>query len=305
MFTREEAETAQQQLQGALIDNSILIKVGWGAGFGPKDGFDFVSGDSVIPIDSMKDQEKKWVYSTKRGGGPLESGMVMEEPDVQIGPKKDTAYGVPADPVGNFGQRGRGGFGGFNDRGGFQNRGGFHNNRGGFNDHRGGSNQRGGFGQRDNHQFGNQDNLNHLPQFNQQPQQFNNQFREQNTVSPQKFGMNQLPNQYQNQGFQNQQDTENSDFRPNNRNNQFANPNPDNDSHLENKQAYNHLETHNQNMLAEIHQSTPPQRQQPTSIAHAGGMGFPPGAASMQSFENGSSNWEQSEMNGAKRVKKE
>jgi hypothetical protein len=95
MYTREEAIKAKDDLKGATIDDRAVLKIGWGCGFGPKDLFDYATGSSTIPIVRLSDNEKRWMVSSKRGGGSLEGGQVVEEPDVNIGPKKDTASGEP------------------------------------------------------------------------------------------------------------------------------------------------------------------------------------------------------------------
>jgi protein NRD1 len=57
-------------------------------GFGPRDCSDYVTGVSIIPIDRLTDADLKWVVSAEyggTGGRPLEAGMIMEEPDIEIG----------------------------------------------------------------------------------------------------------------------------------------------------------------------------------------------------------------------------
>jgi hypothetical protein len=95
MYTREEAIKAKDELKGATIDDRAVLKIGWGCGFGPKDLFDYATGSSTIPISRLSDNEKRWMVTSKRGGGSLEGGQIVEEPDVNIGPKKDTATGEP------------------------------------------------------------------------------------------------------------------------------------------------------------------------------------------------------------------
>lgn len=94
MFTRKEAEAAQQTLGNATIEG-VQLQLKWAAGFGNKQQFDFTVGESILRINEMKEQEKRWVQTTARGGGPLETGMAMEEPDVQIGSKIDSTFGDP------------------------------------------------------------------------------------------------------------------------------------------------------------------------------------------------------------------
>lgn len=60
----------------------------WGVGFGPRDCSDYSSGISVIPISRLTDADRKWALTAEHGGTggrPLEGGMVLEEPDIEIG----------------------------------------------------------------------------------------------------------------------------------------------------------------------------------------------------------------------------
>jgi protein NRD1 len=60
----------------------------WGVGFGPRDCSDYQTGVSIIPISKLTDADRKWMLSAEYGGSggkPIESGMVVEEPDIEIG----------------------------------------------------------------------------------------------------------------------------------------------------------------------------------------------------------------------------
>jgi protein NRD1 len=60
----------------------------WGVGFGPRDCSDYQTGVSVIPISKLTDADRKWMLTAEYGGSggkPIESGMVVEEPDIEIG----------------------------------------------------------------------------------------------------------------------------------------------------------------------------------------------------------------------------
>jgi len=60
----------------------------WGVGFGPRECCDYTTGVSIIPIDSLTDADHKWMLSAEfggTGGRPIESGLVVEEPDIEIG----------------------------------------------------------------------------------------------------------------------------------------------------------------------------------------------------------------------------
>ena len=60
----------------------------WGVGFGPRDCSDYNSGVSVIPINRLTEADRKWMLTAEFGGSggrPIETGMVVEEPDIEIG----------------------------------------------------------------------------------------------------------------------------------------------------------------------------------------------------------------------------
>ena len=60
----------------------------WGVGFGPRDCSDYSSGISVIPLSKLTEADNKWMLSAEyggTGGKTLEAGMVVEEPDIEIG----------------------------------------------------------------------------------------------------------------------------------------------------------------------------------------------------------------------------
>jgi protein NRD1 len=57
-------------------------------GFGPRDCSDYQTGISIIPIERLTDADKKWMLTGEYGGTgglPIEGGMVVEEPDIEIG----------------------------------------------------------------------------------------------------------------------------------------------------------------------------------------------------------------------------
>lgn len=65
-----------------------FLQTRWGVGFGPRDCSDYNTGISVIPISRLTDADRKWVLTAEYGGTggvPLEEGMVIEEPDIEIG----------------------------------------------------------------------------------------------------------------------------------------------------------------------------------------------------------------------------
>lgn len=60
----------------------------WGVGFGPRECSDYQTGVSIIPIIKLTDADRKWMLTAEfggTGGKPMESGMVVEEPDIEIG----------------------------------------------------------------------------------------------------------------------------------------------------------------------------------------------------------------------------
>lgn len=66
----------------------IISQTRWGVGFGPRDCSDYQTGISVIPVDRLTEADRKWMLTAEyggTGGRPIESGMVVEEPDIEIG----------------------------------------------------------------------------------------------------------------------------------------------------------------------------------------------------------------------------
>lgn len=60
----------------------------WGVGFGPRDCSDYSTGVSTIPIHRLTEADRKWVISAPYGGSggrPITTGLVIEEPDIEIG----------------------------------------------------------------------------------------------------------------------------------------------------------------------------------------------------------------------------
>ncbi|KAF3034818.1 hypothetical protein E8E12_006921 [Didymella heteroderae] len=114
MLTRPDAVAAKEGM------DNLQDPTRWGVGFGPRDCSDYSSGISVIPISRLTDADRKWALTAEHGGTggrPLEGGMVLEEPDIEIGAgvsSKAISRRVPTDG-------GRGGRGGFGNRGGFEN----------------------------------------------------------------------------------------------------------------------------------------------------------------------------------------
>lgn len=66
----------------------MLRQTRWGVGFGPRHCSDYSTGISVIPISALTEADRKWMLTAEIGGSggkPIESGLVVEEPDIEIG----------------------------------------------------------------------------------------------------------------------------------------------------------------------------------------------------------------------------
>jgi len=64
------------------------LQTRWGVGFGPRDCSNYQTGISIIPIDRLTDADNKWMLTAEyggTGGKQIEPGMVVEEPDIEIG----------------------------------------------------------------------------------------------------------------------------------------------------------------------------------------------------------------------------
>jgi len=133
MLTRPDAVAAKEGMDG-LQDPAAQSKARqtrWGVGFGPRDCSDYQTGISVIPISRLTDADRKWALTAEyggTGGRALEGGMVLEEPDIEIGAgvsSKAISKRVPTDAP-------RGGRAGFGGRGNVNGRSDFGGGRGGF-----------------------------------------------------------------------------------------------------------------------------------------------------------------------------
>ncbi|CCF41904.1 Rpb7-binding protein seb1 [Colletotrichum higginsianum] len=87
------------------------LRVRWGVGYGPRDACNYGKGVSVILIDVLTDADRKWMFTAEyggTGGKPLTSGMVVEEPDIEIGAgvsSKAISKHMKTDKSGNNGPR--------------------------------------------------------------------------------------------------------------------------------------------------------------------------------------------------------
>lgn len=87
MISRKDAVEAKDAMEKNRAPDSSL-RTRWGVGFGPRDCSDYQTGISVIPISKLTDADRKWMLSAEFGGSggkPIEGGMVVEEPDIEIG----------------------------------------------------------------------------------------------------------------------------------------------------------------------------------------------------------------------------
>ncbi|ORY64051.1 uncharacterized protein BCR38DRAFT_205502 [Pseudomassariella vexata] len=82
MINRRDAVAAKEAMENSQF------RTRWGVGFGPRDCSDYSTGISVIPISKLTDADRKWMLTAEFGGSggrAIESGMVVEEPDIEIG----------------------------------------------------------------------------------------------------------------------------------------------------------------------------------------------------------------------------
>jgi protein NRD1 len=64
------------------------MQIGWAVGFGPTQYADYQIGISVLPISLLTEADRKWMLSAEYGGSggkEIVTGMVVEEPDIEIG----------------------------------------------------------------------------------------------------------------------------------------------------------------------------------------------------------------------------
>ncbi|KAI1494647.1 hypothetical protein F5X96DRAFT_615778 [Biscogniauxia mediterranea] len=82
MITRRDAVNAKEAMENSTF------RTRWGVGFGPRDCSDYQTGISVIPINKLTEADRKWMLTAEYGGSggrPIETGLVVEEPDIEIG----------------------------------------------------------------------------------------------------------------------------------------------------------------------------------------------------------------------------
>lgn len=87
MISRQDAISARDGMESYRV-NDMQLRTRWGVGFGPRDCSDYQTGISVIPIERLTEADRKWMLNAEyggTGGRSIESGMVVEEPDIEIG----------------------------------------------------------------------------------------------------------------------------------------------------------------------------------------------------------------------------
>lgn len=85
VYSRREAE---EVIQSFNKDGALPLRTRWGVGFGPRDCCNYQHGISIVPIQRLTDADRTWVVQAQwggTGGQPLVSGMVVDEPDIEIG----------------------------------------------------------------------------------------------------------------------------------------------------------------------------------------------------------------------------
>ncbi|KAG9323546.1 hypothetical protein KVV02_003070 [Mortierella alpina] len=78
MADRTHAERCKVELDRTMVQGEVM-KVGWGCGFGPRDCFDYTSGESIIPVDRLTDTDRRWLGQSIVGGfgAPISSNAKL------------------------------------------------------------------------------------------------------------------------------------------------------------------------------------------------------------------------------------
>ncbi|KAH7270544.1 uncharacterized protein BKA55DRAFT_588960 [Fusarium redolens] len=87
MLTRQDAVNAKQGTEDSR-NLEVPLRTRWGVGFGPRDCSDYSTGVSIIPIHKLTEADRKWMLTAPYGGSggqPIETGLSVEEPDIEIG----------------------------------------------------------------------------------------------------------------------------------------------------------------------------------------------------------------------------
>lgn len=87
MLSRKDAVAAKEGSEEHR-NSDMPLRTRWGVGFGPRDCSDYSTGVSTIPIHRLTEADRKWVLTAPYGGSggrPITTGLVIEEPDIEIG----------------------------------------------------------------------------------------------------------------------------------------------------------------------------------------------------------------------------
>jgi len=87
MLSRQDAVAAKQGTEDSR-NLDVPLRTRWGVGFGPRDCSDYSTGVSIIPIHKLTEADRKWMLTAPYGGSggrPIETGLSVEEPDIEIG----------------------------------------------------------------------------------------------------------------------------------------------------------------------------------------------------------------------------
>ncbi|KFA80470.1 hypothetical protein S40288_02101 [Stachybotrys chartarum IBT 40288] len=87
MLSRKDAVCAKDGTEDTR-NLDVPLRTRWGVGFGPRDCSDYSTGVSIIPIHKLTEADRKWMLTAPFGGSggrPIEAGMCVEEPDIEIG----------------------------------------------------------------------------------------------------------------------------------------------------------------------------------------------------------------------------
>ncbi|OHW98413.1 RNA recognition domain-containing protein [Colletotrichum incanum] len=115
MISRPDAVRAKEAMEKLAEEQQHSdiqsLRTRWGVGFGPRDASDYSNGVSVIPIELLTEADRKWMLTAEYGGSggrPIVPGLVVEEPDIEIGAgvsSKAISRRMQTDKSGNHGPR--------------------------------------------------------------------------------------------------------------------------------------------------------------------------------------------------------
>ncbi|VVT54293.1 uncharacterized protein SAPINGB_P004003 [Magnusiomyces paraingens] len=88
LYSRAEAEVSRERLEEENKTGRLGLRARWGVGFGPRECCDYQTGISIIPLSKLTEADRRWIVEAEfggTGGAPLDSGLCIEEPDIEIG----------------------------------------------------------------------------------------------------------------------------------------------------------------------------------------------------------------------------